>query len=321
MKIIAKFQNIIDLVSNVMEAHTTAFFVSGGDGKFVELYCHQSFSKTIKKSCKINKGEGIIGWVFKEQKKMIAANFERSSKNLGFYGKEVDIKSMMALHLPKNRGVLYVDSKRSYALTEEKEKIFAQMVSLLYLLMREQEEIEDNYILTKLLEVNLMIDIKRYKFTEINEIFKEVSRCLELKYLIFFGTEKLPIYLCKYDEIEDIYIFSEKEREYYSPDGLIGWSLKSSKMVLKNREINSDKTFVLNKEDGIKIDNICAFPLKRQETGKREKIMAVIALSKRKETSQQSMKKREFWNRKEINILEAISFKLLKIIEKNSDVL
>ena len=68
MKIENKFKNIIELISNVMEAYTTALFIADEKKEFMQLFCFQSFCKKIKKKCIIKNGEGLLGWVLREQK-------------------------------------------------------------------------------------------------------------------------------------------------------------------------------------------------------------------------------------------------------------
>ncbi len=128
MKNIESIRDIIFLVSNVMEGYSVALFVADKEGEnCLRLFCYDSFSKNIEKDCRLEKGEGLIGWVYREQKPLVVNNFDNDTSTLRLYTKNEDIKSFMAVPLPYKKGVLCVDSKKSYVFTEEKEKIFKQI--------------------------------------------------------------------------------------------------------------------------------------------------------------------------------------------------
>ena len=317
MKIKAKFHNVIELVSNVMEAYTTALFVADETGKHITLFCSQSLSKKIEEQCIIEQGDGIIGWVFKEQKNIVVSNFERSSKKIGFYSEEEDIKSLMAVFLPQKRGVLFVDSKRSYTFTEEKEKIFKQIATIISNLIVEQERADKNILLKRTLEAYFEIEIHIDQCRDIKEIIEYFSKCIGLNFFILFIPER-SIYVCFLDKEKKEYVNSTIEKDIYSADGLIGWCIKNNKKLLSNRKINSDKNFIIHKEDGIKTDNILLLPLTLKKSENEKQVMGVAVFSKI-DNFDEKMIKKIFWYNEEINILEKSAFKLVYLIQRNSN--
>ena len=145
LKTNARIIEFIELISNIMETYTTTLFLAGDrEGDTLFLHSFYSLGKNIKKNCKVMSGEGIIGWVYREQKSVLATYFDkRDATTLKFYELDEDIKSLIAIPLPEKYGVLCIDSKKSYVFTEEKEKILKQMAHILFSLMKVENEISE----------------------------------------------------------------------------------------------------------------------------------------------------------------------------------
>jgi hypothetical protein len=76
-----RINEFIELISNIMESYTTTLFLADdSDGGELTLYYFYSLSKNIKKDCKVQSGEGIIGWVFREQKSVLASYFDKRNE-------------------------------------------------------------------------------------------------------------------------------------------------------------------------------------------------------------------------------------------------
>ena len=101
MEIENKLKNLIELISNVMEAYTAAIFINDGSG-FLNLFIYESFSRDIIKGVRIEEGKGIIGWVSREKKNVLAKHFERDTTTLKFYNRDEEIKSLLATPLPES---------------------------------------------------------------------------------------------------------------------------------------------------------------------------------------------------------------------------
>ena len=111
-----------------MEGYSVVLFVADKTREgSLRLFCYDSFSKNIDANCRLGSGEGLIGWVYRQQKPLVVNNFDNDTSTLRFYTTNEEIKSLMAVPLPDRNGVLCVDSKKSYIMTEEKEKIFKQI--------------------------------------------------------------------------------------------------------------------------------------------------------------------------------------------------
>ncbi|MEW6218970.1 MAG: GAF domain-containing protein [Thermodesulfobacteriota bacterium] len=136
----ARVTEIMGLVTNVMEAFTVALFLPRPGAEGLSLHAFHSFSRQIDPEVVIQPGEGMVGWVFREQRPMLVNSFERSTTTLKFYQADEGIKSFLAVPLPDRRGVLCADSKKSYLFTERNEKVFGQLAWALAEILRLEEE-------------------------------------------------------------------------------------------------------------------------------------------------------------------------------------
>ncbi len=114
--------DIVRLAAEVMEAYTVVFF-RALDGR-LHLAAAETLSKHLRRRCVLEKGEGLVGWIYREQKPVVAHNFHRDTRTLQFYSRDEGIKSFMGIPLADRQGVLCVDSKKNYRFTDKKIKIF-----------------------------------------------------------------------------------------------------------------------------------------------------------------------------------------------------
>ena len=119
-------QHLIDLVSNTLDAYTTALFLAPAKGEPMVLEAFQSLSRNIDESVRIGPGEGLIGWAYKNNESVNVDQFESDTRRLLFYRTDESIKSFMAVPLPGVHGVLAVDSKQKYVFTDKSQKILWQ---------------------------------------------------------------------------------------------------------------------------------------------------------------------------------------------------
>lgn len=82
--------------------------------------------------CRIKIGRGLIGWVAKEKKRLHVTCFDRDTRTLGIYSRDVDIKALLAVPFPNGEGVLMVDSKNRYAFSEKKQRILEGCTTLAF---------------------------------------------------------------------------------------------------------------------------------------------------------------------------------------------
>ncbi len=191
MKTKKRINSFIELISNIMEAYTVILFLADEEDESVlNLSSFCSLSRSLNKKCTIVRGEGIVGWVHKEKKPVLASHFDkRDATTLKFYEKDENIKSLLAIPLPEKYGVLYVDSKKSYIFTEEKEKILTQMSHVLVSVLKSEKEIAEKklleFLLTLSLNSNELLSCNLKKDVFIEEFLDFFCDRLDLKYVIF----------------------------------------------------------------------------------------------------------------------------------------
>ncbi len=98
MKIKADIDELIQLVSSVTEAYTTAFFLADNQRQVLKLWSFYSLSNNVIPDATIPFGVGPIGRVAESQKPFDLSKFsERDSGLLRLYSRNEDIKSFFAV--------------------------------------------------------------------------------------------------------------------------------------------------------------------------------------------------------------------------------
>ena len=285
MKVLSRINEFIDLISNIMESYsTTLFLAEDDDDEGLMLASFQSLGSNIKKDCKVRSGEGIIGWVFREQKPVLAGYFDkRDATTLKFYEQDEEIKSLIAIPLPDNYGVLCVDSKKSYVFTEEKEKILRQMASVLVSIINAENEIKGKKSVEKLLslsinasEIIVNTKDKREFVKEFLELFLEN---IHVEIGVFVEENKNIYFRYKANKEN---IFEQLSYEVFDSYGLIGWVLKNKKELFLEKITKNDKSFILYKSEPFEnFTNFLCFPLLSRENKKTGAVAFVKKMNKK----------------------------------------
>lgn len=302
MAVSKRIQDVIDLISNVMEAFTAAVFIWNETENVLKLYGFQSFSKNIIKDSQIGPGEGFVGWVFREQKNLLVKNFDRSTTTLKFYNFDEGIKSFLAVPLPEKKGVLCVDSKKSYSFTEEKEKIFFQFASIIWSVFVSEEEIINGAIYKKFISISSIIDDIIVKSDDSTVLIKDVLNIIlrnSNAKNVFFVVPGICVY-CSTREIPQGRVgFFSLDPHCCADDGLIGWVLNKRKtLLLENIVRHSEKSFVLNREEKVGFHgNFLGVPLYKAGANKT----GALAVIKWDDQS---------WNKNESELIEKIAMRI-----------
>jgi signal transduction protein with GAF and PtsI domain len=130
-------QELIELVSNVTEAFTTALFLIDFRQNKLKLRGYHSLSLHIDSDTTLQIGDSIIGWVAKNQRAVNISQFDRDTRNLKLYLRDEKIKSFLAVPVGEV-GVLCIDSKRNYVFTEKDQKILQAFATLVLQVLQAQ---------------------------------------------------------------------------------------------------------------------------------------------------------------------------------------
>ncbi len=125
-------KNLVQMVANVFDSFTAALFIRSHQEDFLDLVAWESLSPHIVPGCRIEVGHGLIGWVVREEKRLHVTHFDRDTRTLGIYSKDVKIKAFLAAPLPHGEGALMVDSKNRYAFPEKKQRILEDCATMAF---------------------------------------------------------------------------------------------------------------------------------------------------------------------------------------------
>jgi signal transduction protein with GAF and PtsI domain len=127
MKVETDIDGLVELVSNVTEAYTTALFIADNQKRMLRLWRFYSLSDNVNKNATIPFGDGPIGLVAETKKDFDLAKFaERDTGLLKLYIKNESIKSFFAVPILDKDGVLEgviaFDSKKNFVFANKDQK-------------------------------------------------------------------------------------------------------------------------------------------------------------------------------------------------------
>jgi len=181
--------NLSQLVFNIYEAFTVAFFVRNEDS----LRCLSSvtFAKSFDRNRTIPIEGTLPGWVVKHNEPLVIPNFDKDENALGYYNTQEGIKSFMGYPM-EDKGVIVIDSKKKWVFTDKEKKILGNFASVI------QQELERERLYQEMEErVEELFTERRIlsRFHELNslkisvqEILKEASGLSDADFC-FIGME------------------------------------------------------------------------------------------------------------------------------------
>lgn len=142
----SSYERILGILCSVFEAYTAVLFLpEGGQGagqgatpreggnEVYRLAASFSLGDKVNRGAAIAGGQGLVGWIIRNQSPLLVPNFDQRRNFLGYYSdnEEQNIKTFMGCSLPGGRGVLCVDSKRQYSFSEKDQKMLQLFTELL----------------------------------------------------------------------------------------------------------------------------------------------------------------------------------------------
>jgi hypothetical protein len=137
---------LVDLTGNISNAFTLTLFKVNPDEKTLSLRHYVSLSSNFNPKAKIKFGEGPLGQVARSKQPFLDENIMQNQAKLGFYKKEEDLKSFLAIPVvyKKLEGVLAIDSKQSYSFPVKQQKIITGLADqMAWHLDREKRNLEN----------------------------------------------------------------------------------------------------------------------------------------------------------------------------------
>jgi len=106
----------------------------------IEMVANHSASSHLVRDCRIQVGNGLIGWVAENARSIHVAPFDMDSSVLGIYTETEPLKSLVAVPIPMPTenpnvrtfsGVLMCDSRKSFSFTKPQVKHLEELATLI----------------------------------------------------------------------------------------------------------------------------------------------------------------------------------------------
>ncbi|MGC9196561.1 MAG: hypothetical protein ACP5IL_14080 [Syntrophobacteraceae bacterium] len=147
------YQPLVSLLSNVLEAYTTAFFVFDEKSRRLNIAAIQSLSKFIPREVSLPlEGSGILSQVQKVGQTIHLDKLHEATSSISltlpFYREgESHIKGLYAAPVAGGAGILYVDTKYGWGFNDKQQKWIKEFADILggLLTNRRAESRHDNF--------------------------------------------------------------------------------------------------------------------------------------------------------------------------------
>jgi len=136
------FHPLLGLICSIFDGYSAVLFLAGDSSTQYELVSSFSLGDNIAKNMVLETGQGLVGWVVKNNQPLLVTDFERQGEGLEYYKQDhtVRIKSFMGCPLKDGMGALCLDSKNGYAFGPKQQKILHQFVQLIETLLADNDK-------------------------------------------------------------------------------------------------------------------------------------------------------------------------------------
>jgi GGDEF domain-containing protein len=157
MRTATAYQAIVELLSNVLEAFTVAFFVVDRPRRQFHLTASHSLSKHLKEHTLLPLDEsGLLTQVYRSVQPIHVEKiaFGDIEAALPFYrGGEALIKGLFLLPVGTDAGLLYVDTKYAWGFNDKQRKWIAEVAGLLHQFVKHDECLMREHHYARILEL------------------------------------------------------------------------------------------------------------------------------------------------------------------------
>lgn len=255
------YQSLVSLLSNILEAYTTAFFLTDTKNRMLHLVAVQSLSRYLPPKISLPlEQSGILSQVQKVGQTIHLEKLQEAAPSLSaavpFYREgESHIKGLFAMPVADGAGVLYVDTKYGWGFNDKQQKWIREIAAVLQELLTRQESIERQGELADVFAFWERLDkasreemgLKEYCDTlseecaallEADYVFIALREPSDERYRLFSGSAAVPKNLVNQ-------AFSVKT-------GLVGWVFGNGKPLLIPR-LNPQTTehFLFSPSEGL----------------------------------------------------------------------
>jgi len=235
------YQPIVSLLSNILEAYTTAFFIFDPRSRQLNLEAIQSLSKFIAPSVSLPlEQSGILSQVQKVGQTIHLEKLHEATSSINltlpFYKEgESHIKGLFAVPVAGGAGVLYIDTKYGWGFNDKQQKWIREFADLLGGILKDREGTVRQGHFGKIFEIWNRLDevaFKGYALESYCELFvTELSQLLEMDYgfLAIKEPQRKTFKLlgCTANTPRGLI-----NQSFQAKQGLIGWIFQNEKNLL-----------------------------------------------------------------------------------------
>ena len=235
------YQPLVNLLSNILEAYTTAFFIFDERNRRLDLAALQSLSKFVPPRISLPlEGSGILSQVQKVGQTIHLDKLHEATSSipltLPFYREgESHIKGLFAVPVAGGSGVLYVDTKYGWGFNDKQQKWIKEFAELLGGLLKNSEANVRHENYARVFEVLNRLDEVAFKGCALDSYCSmfaaEWAQLLEMDYgfLVVREPEKknFRILGCTANTPRGLVTQS-----FSTKQGLVGWVLQNQKNLL-----------------------------------------------------------------------------------------
>jgi transcriptional regulator with GAF, ATPase, and Fis domain len=250
------YQHILGIISSVFDAYSSVLFLPEGSGEAYSVAARFSLGDKIDPACTIMPGQGLVGWILRNQQPMLVNNFDQRQCFLGYYmqNEESKIKAFMGYPLGKGMGAICLDSKRQYSFSDKDQKILQLFGELIVDMkdsscaIEEKASVSSYYNALQLL-YELRKRVTRWKpfLAQFLAIVAETARFSHA-------------YFCVLDEKAGTYFVEGQTRPFENAHaaselplgaGLIGWVFKNGTPVITDSNASGSQVAPLFGKDAV----------------------------------------------------------------------
>lgn len=242
------FQPLVDLLSNILEAHTTAFFLANAKQRSFHLVAAQSLSRHLSENVTLPMEQsGILSQVHKAGQAIHLGKMHEItmalSSTLPFYREgESHIKGLLIQPVGHGDGVLYVDTKYSWGFNTKQQKWIKEIAELLHELVRQQDSALRQKSFDRIWQLFRRLNYVNHT----GGTFQDYCQTLVHECAQFLGTE-YGLMALKDVSGSTYHLFTATSnipqayfhRKFDIKQGLIGWIFRNQKPLFIPR-LNSD---------------------------------------------------------------------------------
>lgn len=163
------YQSLVSLLSNILEAYTTAFFVIDPKLRQLSMAASQSLSKFLPERVTLPlEQSGILSQVQKVGQTIHLDKLPDISASLAstvpFYREgESHIKGLFAVPVGDGAGVLYVDTKYGWGFNDKQQKWIREIADVLHELLLRQQQAVQRHNYSRIFELWTRLDDVAFK--------------------------------------------------------------------------------------------------------------------------------------------------------------